>query len=125
MSTTNLPGSKKRPAREADNLTVICEPIVWKMLGASTSHNLMDLHGLIALPILYQTTNADDQSATANQVVLPIWPVIPRQTKRSQLTVKAAYCYLTSQTSQHAGFKWNKQASLNVKCTPTVSTLLH
>jgi hypothetical protein len=28
MSTRNLPGSKGRPAREADNLTAICEPIV-------------------------------------------------------------------------------------------------
>jgi hypothetical protein len=28
MSTRNLPGGKKRPARTADNLTAICEPIV-------------------------------------------------------------------------------------------------
>jgi hypothetical protein len=28
MSTTNLPGGKERPAREANNLTAICEPIV-------------------------------------------------------------------------------------------------
>jgi hypothetical protein len=28
MSTRNLPGSKGRPARGADNLTAICEPIV-------------------------------------------------------------------------------------------------
>jgi hypothetical protein len=28
MSTRNLPGGKKRPARRADNLTAICEPIV-------------------------------------------------------------------------------------------------
>jgi hypothetical protein len=31
MSTRNLPGGKERPARGADNLTVICESIVWKM----------------------------------------------------------------------------------------------
>jgi hypothetical protein len=31
MSTRNLPGGKVRPAREADNLTAICEPIVYKM----------------------------------------------------------------------------------------------
>jgi hypothetical protein len=31
MSTRNLPRGKRRPARKADNLTVICEPIVWKM----------------------------------------------------------------------------------------------
>jgi hypothetical protein len=28
MSTRNLPGGKGRPARRADNLTAICEPIV-------------------------------------------------------------------------------------------------
>jgi hypothetical protein len=28
MSTRNLPGAKGRPARKADNLTAICEPIV-------------------------------------------------------------------------------------------------
>jgi hypothetical protein len=28
MSTRNLPGVKGRPARKADNITVICEPIV-------------------------------------------------------------------------------------------------
>jgi hypothetical protein len=28
MSTRNLPGSKGRPVRKADNLTAICEPIV-------------------------------------------------------------------------------------------------
>jgi hypothetical protein len=31
MSTRNHPGGKKRPARRADNLTAICEPIVYKM----------------------------------------------------------------------------------------------
>jgi hypothetical protein len=28
MSTRNIPGGKVRPAREADNPTAICEPIV-------------------------------------------------------------------------------------------------
>jgi hypothetical protein len=28
MSTRNLPGGKGRPAREADNLIAICEPII-------------------------------------------------------------------------------------------------
>jgi hypothetical protein len=28
MSTRNLPGGKKRPARRANNLAAICEPIV-------------------------------------------------------------------------------------------------
>jgi hypothetical protein len=31
MSTMNIPGGQGRPAPEADNLTVICEPIVYKM----------------------------------------------------------------------------------------------
>jgi hypothetical protein len=30
MSTRNLPGGKKRPARRADNLAAICELNVWK-----------------------------------------------------------------------------------------------
>jgi hypothetical protein len=28
MSTRNLPGGKRRPARQAGNLTAVCEPIV-------------------------------------------------------------------------------------------------
>jgi hypothetical protein len=31
MSTMDIPGGKGRPARKTDNLTVICEPIVYKM----------------------------------------------------------------------------------------------
>jgi hypothetical protein len=31
MSTRNLPGGKRRPARKADNLTAIYELIVYKM----------------------------------------------------------------------------------------------
>jgi hypothetical protein len=31
MSTRNRPGGKGRPARGADNLTAICESIVYKM----------------------------------------------------------------------------------------------
>jgi hypothetical protein len=38
MSIRNLPGGKKRPARRADNLTAICEPIVYRKCGG--------LHGL-------------------------------------------------------------------------------
>jgi hypothetical protein len=32
MSTRNLPAGKGGPVREADSLTAICEPIVYKML---------------------------------------------------------------------------------------------
>jgi hypothetical protein len=31
ISTRNISGGKGRPARKADNLTAICEPIVYKM----------------------------------------------------------------------------------------------
>jgi hypothetical protein len=31
VSTRNLPGGKGRPARNADNHTAICQPIIWKM----------------------------------------------------------------------------------------------
>jgi hypothetical protein len=34
MSTRNLPGCEARPARKADNLTVICEPIVQRKCGS-------------------------------------------------------------------------------------------
>jgi hypothetical protein len=30
MSTRNLPGGRKRPARRADNLAAIYDPNVWK-----------------------------------------------------------------------------------------------
>jgi hypothetical protein len=46
MSTRNLPGGKGRPERKAD-LTAICEPIVLKNVGASTSHNPMGLQDLL------------------------------------------------------------------------------
>jgi hypothetical protein len=45
MSTRNIPGDKGRPARKADNLTAICEPIFYKNVGASTSHSPMGFHG--------------------------------------------------------------------------------
>jgi hypothetical protein len=44
MSTRNIPGGEGRPARKADNLTDICEPIVYKNGGASTSHSPVGLH---------------------------------------------------------------------------------
>jgi hypothetical protein len=47
ISTRNLPRCKERPAFKVDNVTAICEPIVWKNIGASTSHNAMGLHGLL------------------------------------------------------------------------------
>jgi hypothetical protein len=46
MSNRNLPGSKERPARKAENLTAICDPTL-ENVGASTSHNPMGLHGLL------------------------------------------------------------------------------
>jgi hypothetical protein len=46
MSTTNLPSGKGRPTRKADNITAMCEQIVYKMwqprrlttLSASTAY---------------------------------------------------------------------------------------
>jgi hypothetical protein len=34
MSIRNLPGNKKRPARWADNLTVMCQPIALRKCGS-------------------------------------------------------------------------------------------
>jgi hypothetical protein len=47
MSTRNLPGGKGRSAHKVDNLTAICDPIVCKNVGASTSHIPMSLHDLL------------------------------------------------------------------------------
>jgi hypothetical protein len=47
MSDRNLPGGKGRPARKADNLTAIYEPICLEIVGVSTSHNPMGLYGLL------------------------------------------------------------------------------
>jgi hypothetical protein len=49
MSTRNLHGVKGWPARKADNLTAICEPIVLENVGALTSPR--PVTG-IALPLL-------------------------------------------------------------------------
>jgi hypothetical protein len=45
MSTRNLPGGKMQPARRADILAAICEPMS-ENVGASTSRNPKGLHGL-------------------------------------------------------------------------------
>jgi hypothetical protein len=62
MSTRNLPGGKKRPARRADNLAAICEPN--ENVGASTSRNPKGLHGLyrdnFTFTQLYETYRAED-----------------------------------------------------------------
>jgi hypothetical protein len=42
ISTRNLAGGKGRPARGADNLTTICEPIVQKMWETRRLTNLWD-----------------------------------------------------------------------------------
>jgi hypothetical protein len=34
ISTRNLPGGKGRPPRKADNLTSICQPIVYRKFGS-------------------------------------------------------------------------------------------
>jgi hypothetical protein len=47
MSARNLHEGKGRPARKADNLTVICVRLSRENVGASTSHNPVDLHGLL------------------------------------------------------------------------------
>jgi hypothetical protein len=54
MSIRNFPGSKWRMARKADNLTAICEPIVWRKCGSldvSQHYGHPQLITGIALPI--------------------------------------------------------------------------
>jgi hypothetical protein len=69
MSTRNIPGGEGRPARKADNLTAICEPIVYKNVGASTYYSPMGLHGQLQ-GYLYPTLK-ELQLATLN-VILPL-----------------------------------------------------
>jgi hypothetical protein len=47
LSIRNLPGSNGWPERKADNLTAICEPIVYKMWEPRCLTNVMGLHGLL------------------------------------------------------------------------------
>jgi hypothetical protein len=47
MSTRNLHGGKRRPARKADKLTAICGPIFYKVLDLRRLTTPMGLHGLL------------------------------------------------------------------------------
>jgi hypothetical protein len=54
MSTRNLPGGKGRLGRKADNLTAVCEPIVWKMWELNVSQHYGSSRPVtgVALPFL-------------------------------------------------------------------------
>jgi hypothetical protein len=62
MSTRNLPGGKGGPAREADNLTAICEPNVyemWEPRRLTTLWAFTACYG-IALPLPLRKEVAED-----------------------------------------------------------------
>jgi acetyl esterase/lipase len=42
MSTRNLPGARGRPARKADNLTAICEPIFFYLHSGGWNQSPLD-----------------------------------------------------------------------------------
>jgi hypothetical protein len=70
MSTRNLPGGKGRPVRKADNLTVICEPIVYKMW------ELWRLTTLWAFTACYRDSlvgKADNLTAICEPIVYKMW----------------------------------------------------
>jgi hypothetical protein len=99
MSTRNLPGGKKRPARRADNLAAICEPNVWKMwepqplttLRASTACTGITLPLLIAFQlashaVCYSSDLQDSDSPLLQLYVHPyerpsyvctMYPIVP------------------------------------------------
>jgi hypothetical protein len=47
MNTRTIPGDKGRPVCQADNLTANLWADCLENVGASTSHNPMDLHALL------------------------------------------------------------------------------
>jgi hypothetical protein len=47
MRTRNRPGNNWRSASKAHKFTAICEQIVFKNVGGSTSHKHMDLPSLL------------------------------------------------------------------------------
>jgi hypothetical protein len=51
MSTRNLIGGKGRPVRNAENLTAICEPIVWKMWEPRVSQPCGPLRPVTGIPL--------------------------------------------------------------------------
>jgi hypothetical protein len=66
MSTRNLGGGERRPARKADNLTAICGPIVYNM-WESRRHT-----ALCASTACYKDTSAskaDDLTAICEPIV--------------------------------------------------------
>jgi hypothetical protein len=71
-STRDILGGKGRPARKADNLTAIYEPIVYKNVGTSTSHNPMGLHGLLQgyLYFLLTTTFLNVRGHKLSRIIL-------------------------------------------------------
>jgi hypothetical protein len=64
MSTRNLPGSKGLPARGADNLTTICEPIVYKWWRIDISQTYGPSRPVtgIALPFHNNNNNNNNNS---------------------------------------------------------------
>jgi hypothetical protein len=56
MSTRNLPGGKKRPARKADNLSASISRMS-ENVGASTSRNPKSLHGLYRKNLTFYLTS--------------------------------------------------------------------
>jgi hypothetical protein len=52
MSTRNLPGGKGRPARKADNLTAICEPISSKYGSLDVSQSYVPPWSVAAIALL-------------------------------------------------------------------------
>jgi hypothetical protein len=73
MSTRHLPGDKVQPAaRGADNLTIICELIVWKMWEPRSYEPSWPVTG-ICLPYMAISLVDDRQKSTCSNVYILVY----------------------------------------------------